>query len=447
MPNDYLSITNSDLQTGEAKHVKTQGFAAMESARTTYLRTIGLALDPFATPVAEQELALSAYALIGDETRPASDEQLSRPSFFAYYTPPSIKEGQTLLQRLRQPLSAFIYGPPGAGKTALRLILEADIRSVPEHTLVVSYILSDDVRHALTPEQHWNRLRRALAIDLFVQIVEQFNPLSPPPTPQQIFVLRNQLALGGHALRRLVMRLLDDPEPKAFLGLGMLWPAIDRTAVRYVSRSESLIALIKQSLPKDWFPTSTPIGPLALQESFQAARLWGFERIFLLIDGLDTRQRTKAYMMESVNPLLEEIETWQVQSVFPKFFLPIELQSAVQGRLSRVGRDLHFSAIETKIRWDEASLQSILIERFRAARSRRLGFDDLAGPGLEGKLDALILRAANGSPRRLLQIVSSLMDSHAVRDPYDLLINLSDWDRMRGSWGYELPPPLPVSDI
>lgn len=411
--------------------------------RKIYLKSIGLSLDPFATPFAEQELELSSFTLITQESNFDSDGEIERPSFFSYYTPTAtLSEVPAVLDLLRRPGTAFVFGARGAGKTVLRLMLEAEIRRVQNSTLVVSYRLSND-RQLLTPEQHYDHLTRALATDLFIQIVEQFNPLTSHPTPLQISALRSLLLSNSVTFKRMAQRILDDPEPRSVLGLGALWGALDRPALRYVSRSPEILDLIKQLIPDDTLRATALSGKQSLQAGFQAAKDWGYDKIFVLVDNVKTQQSAAA-AVETINPLFDFIEKWEQQDVYWKFFLPPELHSEVSSRLKNWV--LRFSPFETKIEWNEHSLRRLLVERFRAAASRRLGLDDMVEARLVGRIDNLILDAAKGSPRRLLQIIDSLITAHisnALRT-HENLITLADWERMRDEWTPDDTPPAAV---
>jgi len=405
-------------------------------ARQIYLDTIGLTkLDPFATPVAEQELALSVAPRPSLWVAPLSEGESRTPTFFEFVSPPPLSglpAGQTIQQVLgvlREPRSAFLYGPPGIGKTTLRLALEADCRRRPDRILVISYPLTADLNEPPNLEAHWSQLAEALAIDLFIQIVEQFSPLDPEPMPAQIDALRTQIRIGGHGLRRLAERILDEPEPEALVGLGLLWPAVDRPAVRRVVRSTALINLLHRSLQDDTPSLSSPVGEQAILAGLQATDRWGFQKAFVLVDGVDTRRRDHKFMLALIRPLLNALPKWESHHLFFKFFLPLELRTAVSTAIKRMTPHLTSQPFESIIGpWNSSSLQKLLAERFRVGGSRRVGFGDLAVPELRGQLDGLLIQAARGSPRRLLQIISRLIDTHAIRDPHDRLISLADWN-------------------
>ncbi len=152
-------------------------------------------------------------------------------------------------------------------------------------------------------------------------------------------------------------------------------------------------------------------------------------------------------MCALIRPLIAALPAWESQRVIFKFFLPLELQSPATVLLERIASRLTSPPLESIIGpWDDDSLRRLLAQRLRAGGSRRVGFDDVAGAGLAGQLDQLLIKSANGLPRRLLQLVSRLIDQHAARDAHDRLIDLHDWTRMRLQWRDDSPVPLLPSE-
>jgi hypothetical protein len=396
------------------------------SPRQVFLEIIGLEHDPFVTPVAEQELRGAG----------------AQPNLYSYFCPPPLiprVKGQTTFQTLRMKCQSFVYGEPGDGKTTLRLALEANCRTVLDHTLVVTYDLGEDIERPLTWDEHANQLAKALAIDLFIQIVEQYNPLEYSPTPEQITALRQQFKLGGRPLQRLARQILDQPSPAAPSGLSTYWPIIGKSSVRYVPASDQLLDLIRQCLAPGQVPMLP--GPDLLQAGLLTARLWNFSQTIVLVDNVDARQRATQNMFALIETLLINLPRLEAANVYFKFFLPLELQALVAARLPAL--DLPAGYFEAKMEWTDDSLRELLAQRFHAAGSYYVGFDALAGEELQDQLDALIIRAAIGSPRRMLRVISILIDEHVASSQVTPKFSTQDWDntsiRARQAWGYTLP--------
>ncbi|MBN2386396.1 MAG: hypothetical protein JXB85_05200 [Anaerolineales bacterium] len=382
------------------------------SPRQDFLSKLGLSHDPFATPVAEQELEL-----VGER-------------FYSYFlSPMHIAPGKELsLKTLREPGNMILYGQPGSGKSTLRLTLDADCRTVLDGSLVVNYNLGEDFDRPLTADEHKRRLLQALAIDLFVQVVEQFNPLKQSPDEKQVTDLRGLVQLGGPKLKRLIRSILDEPMADHHAGISGYWKRVGKAAVRYVGASPALLALLRQLLEP---PGAVP-APEALWRGFEIVQGWGYRRVFILVDGLDARQRSRRVMLDLLRPLLALMPEAGPRQVYLKLFLPLAIKEDVATALREIDSGLLSETFVSIIDWNQASLQQLLIQRFRAAESRLLGLDSLAEAGLD--LDARVLQAARGSPRRYLQIVSDLIDEHVTSQSDLLKFSRHQWEQVEARW-------------
>lgn len=404
----------------------------LDNPRQFYLlETLGLSHDPFAGPVAEQELHRSE-----DESH-----------FFSYYVDPHDPNlNKSLPQLLREAHNGFIFGQPGSGKTTLRYTLEAECRAVHDRTLVVTYEISHKIDQPPTTEEHWAGIATELAIDLFIQVVEQLETL-PPPTEIQKQQFQAQLAVIWPRLRRTVVRMVEDDFSTETNGLATLWPRLNRPATRYVAPSPKIINLINACLPLPGLKLGTLSGTDLLTAGLKAAKVWGFKRIFVLVDGVDAQEREISRMLNLIAPLLDHLVHWQRQDLFFYFFLTTEMEAPVRDAYGEILKGLIFPLLYHTIIWDKDRLAALLHQRLWAAGNRVPGFNALATSDWEDQLEDYLILAADRSPRRLLQVVSSLVDAHAYHEPDQPLFTLEDWHRMREDWGYGPPfppsPPLP----
>ncbi len=402
------------------------GFMTANNPRQTYLqKTLGLSHDPFAGPVAEQELHSSE----------------KEPRFFSYYTDPKDpKFNKPLPQVLREAHNGLIFGRPGSGKTTLRFTLEAECRSVYDRTLVVTYELSHKITQPPAAEKHWAKIAEELAIDLFIQVIELLDALDAPTDIQKQH-LRTQMALIWPRLRRTADLILEDDFSDRENGLAALWPRLNRPAVRYINQSPKIRDLVKECLPPPPQTSDLPLSSeVLLKAGIAAAKAWGFKQIFVLGDGVDAYERQVADMLALISPLLSNLTKWQAEGLFFYFFLPSEMRLPLTKTYREALNNLPFPPIYYIIEWVTTNLAEILHQRLRAAGSRILDFDALAAD-FENNLEDYLVKAAQNSPRRLLRLVSALIDAHAQAEPEQLLISTKDWYRMRQNWGYGLPLP------
>lgn len=397
--------------------------------RQDFLHDLGLKWDPFIMPVAEQEVSLSTTSQKHPPTPP------KRPVSLAYFTPPPSSDvnGKSILKALQQHKPTFVFGAPGMGKTTLRLALDATLRSTSSRTLTVTYLFSRDLEETRSIEAHATELSRQVAVDLFIQALERFNPVLAAPTQRQVTRLGRLMHLGGRPLRRLARRIINKPDPQGMMGLAQHWYLVNRIPIRYVAFSPPLLDLVKTLLDAMEQEDASPMeGREALQFALETAREWSFINFMVLIDGVDTWHRDEARMFALIEPLLEETAVWQSENLYPTYFLPETLQPQIDKILQTSPSLATLNPSQFTLHWNEADLGRVLRARLRAAGSRRVSLNDLADPAWTDNLDQLLLQEANGSPRRLLKLISRLIDAHlqnvARRDPGDeKQITLSDW--------------------
>jgi len=410
-----------------------------DNPRQIYLfKTLGLSHDPFDGPVAEQELH-------------HIDKE---PYFFSYYT--DLKDpnsSEPLVQVLRKACTGLIFGRPGSGKTTLRYTLEADCRSVYyNRTLIVNYELSHKMVRLATAEELWLKMAQELAIDLFIQVIEQLDTFETP-TELQKQHLRSQMALVWPRLRRTVGLILEDDFSDRKNGLASLWPRLNRPAVRHINPSSKIKDLIKDCLPKE---TKTPekvekvistslssqefinSGQALVEAGIAAAKAWGFEQIFVLVDGIDAYERDVDTMLALISPLLTHLEYWQLRDLFFYFFLTIDVQQPLMKLYGETLHQLPSPLFSYTIEWNKSMLTQLLQRRLQAAGSHITSFNALAEDDFEDDLEDRLIKAAGNSPRQLLNLVSALIDAHAQHAPKKPLITTEDWRQMQQSGIYEL---------
>lgn len=378
--------------------------------REEFLKRLGFTHDPFNTPIAEQELGRLKQA------------------FYAYYTPFYSPDHPDLLKTLRMPQHGFVYGSPGQGKSTLRLTLEADCRTVFDGTLVVTYLMGEDITQPLTLQEHGARLTEALAIDLTLSVIEQFNPLNPFPDADKLEALKAILPAGGHVLFRFLDALTSETiEIDPLWGISHHWKHLGKAPVKYIELSPSLQDLLQQLKQAFSAERTTSPGWEIFWQGVEVANAWGFEQVFVLVDGVDSRERDVETMLALLKPLLETLPEAEGRRLFFKFFLPTELKDAVEGVL----KTLHsHSFLSIMINWNEEALRRLLAQRLRAAiSSERVPYpslDSLAVPHLE--LEQKVIQAAQCSPRRLLQILSTLIDVHLLYRAEERFFDEKDWE-------------------
>lgn len=449
-----------------------------DTPRKQFLRRSGLQRDVFAHPVAEQEYGFSSrpdpvihieqghqaraadiladreqwirnlfpnqYALrphqapspkagVNGHVTETIGQLPLKPTFSAlsYFVDPLYAQRShgSIFSDLRRPQHRFLFGRPGEGKTTTRLALEAHVRAQPQETFIVTYEPGGD-GPALTLDDHLSRLVCEVAVDLFVQVVEQFAYRSRPPGKQQTADIRWLLPFGGQPLARVLDRLAHGDELSPIWGFAELWRYLDRPVVRPVVRTERLRAWL-QSLYNQ-LETTEPEPHLAPRRRWRKAlgvvRRWGFRQVYVAVDGVDTWQRKPADMMAVLDELLQYAPELTKQHVYLRGFLPLELRPAVEQALA-AGRLRADQWCSLELRWGDERLTALLFARLLAGGAPALSIADLFEAEFTEEIDAALIAAANKSPRRLLTSIDQLINVHVGREPAERPITSDEWQR------------------
>ena len=332
----------------------------------------------------------------------------------------------SIFSDLRRSQSTLVFGRPGEGKTTTRLALEAHVRTQPERTLIVTY---EPGKADSTPtlDDHLTRLVEQVAVDLFVQVVEQFAYRTRAPNARQTAGMAWLALFGGQPLDRVRDVLTRGQEPSAVWGFAELWRYLDRPIVRSVVRTERLrrwLSRLNACIAADAAPPLPP--PERWQKAVGIVRSWGYRQIYVAIDGVDTWQRTPPAMMAVLDALLAETPHLARQRVYLKSFLPLELRPEVENKLAAAGLGAADCRLLT-LNWERDRLEALIDARFRAAGSGRRRVGDLALTEAGDDIDALLIATADHSPRRLLTQLDQLLNVHLRRGEPDRPITAAEW--------------------
>lgn len=411
---------------------------AAANRRDKYLfDTLGLNHDPFAFASAELELQ-------------ANSED---PPFFSYFVDLPIQSNQgSLLETLKQPGDAIVYGAAGSGKTTFRYALEAQCRAHTEHILVVSQPVGkgepNSNKSASIPVPSLSTFIEALATDLFVQTLEQFDTLSPLLDLE----LTTELSYFWHQhiphFHRNVERHLHQEQPiHVSAGISIWWRTWKRHVIRYTPSTPARTQFLEQilALGKKTKKTTT-LNPEALEQGGNLARQLGYRHIYYLIDVADNPQFNVQQLMEQ----FQDMASWSAiitnKIAFSlKVFLPERLKHVIENHPIGWPNPLISPSFSAIILWQDTQLlQTLIANRFRSAGSWIQGIEVLLSQEIATELPQKLIETAHHSPRRLLQIINLLINIHADREPDDPTILLEDWQQLCKSWSYDPPIPSPL---
>lgn len=314
----------------------------------------------------------------------------------------------------------------------LRLVLEQSLRTVASPTFVFSYIPSTASSEA---SFDWQDLAQALATDLFVQALERFDNFRLQLEQQQETLSRlwyTAIPDFGRQLKRYIEKTAATTDMSAWW-----WRTWQRPAWRYTpltqERQAFLQGLIEQGRILKKVKWNGDAAQGLLVDSLALLQAIGYENTFLLLDVAPTHSSQEP--TAGIQQIFSVVAGLPRQIVI-KAFLPIGWRSDL------TLTDLTTGFFSPIIEWgDPGFLNALIYSRFRSAGSRIRGFDAIASQEFAGQLQATLIQEASHSPRRFLQLASSLIDAHASRDPQDPFITQADWRQMQRDWSYGSPVP------
>jgi hypothetical protein len=375
--------------------------------RRRLIEAMGLAYDPFSSSVGESDV-------------PANFETV--------YVEPR----ESLLDALKQPQHSFVFADYGMGKTATRLALEYLVRSTPGSPLILTVPYTPRLNDLLAPfkrgslERHLSAIGRTLAIDLVVHVLERFNDSLPDYSELQLEALRRQVGVLPRRFRELLQRLPRE-ELKA-----PPWCRL-RPVVRHVTATSTWKDLIARiALPPNSQAPRTP----SWEQAISDAHLLGFDLVYVLVDALDEGAQDPKDLASRVLDLpFALIHAFDTYSVYLKNFLPLSLTESFNRMPQRALQGLTLVDEPATIDYVSAEhLQAIIRERLLAASTSNSSFrtlDLFRDDDLKDSIEARLAILAQGSPRRMLQLASLLLDFHArygFRDQDRLVITAQEWE-------------------
>ena len=403
------------------------------------LQTLGLEHDPFAYATAELELQIN------------SDD----PPFLTYFVDLPVAEGEgSLLEAIKKPGHAVVYGEAGSGKTTLRYALEAQCRGLAEPVLVVSHELGKGGGETAVPSLQ--TFTQALATDLFVQTIEKFDTFPAPPDAHLTKALSSywqQNIPNFH--RNLARHLRQGQSPHMPTSISPWWRTWKRVVVRYIPLTKARKQFLEQVLA--WQEKREKVGvdtavtdKTTLKQGGSLAKQLGYQQLYYLIDAADTPElniSTLLNHLNQINDILPDISSQIPLSL--KLFLPQRIQTKLQTFLSQPENQLIFPSFSAIINWNYSLLHVLIENRFRSAGSWIRGIEVLASQESPVNLESELILSAQQSPRRLLQILSLLIDTHANRTAIEPTITNSDLQKTFQVWSDNTPslPSLIVDNV
>jgi len=322
---------------------------------------------------------------------------------------------------------AWVFAPPGGGKTALRCRISQTcwIGQETNRPFPIPYLppfLSwSNVAPSL--EDHFGALAQAAAKVLLLTLAYRPHwtfrlPQSALPEIHKALAwslpgpLQNYLDLCQQTrdleqLRRALdldhaFALPNPPEVDVLLEWCTIWTALPSPTTRPQAqeRWEALLRVLLEVLDFDG-------------------------GVYLLVDGLDAAPETVTLpeaVAEVLAPILAAVAPWAQQHIYVKGFLPAESQPLLTTRYPELFSTPHTNTIQ----WTVPLLAQVVRRRiFVATQGDFDSLDAIASPALRG-LEAWLAAAALPLPREMLVLTRRVLQEHFKRKDYNSPLQETD---------------------
>jgi hypothetical protein len=310
---------------------------------------------------------------------------------------------------------AFVFSPPGGGKTALRIYTfracwtgGGGYQPFPIHYHLPHYFQKGDFS---TLEEHLEQIVHSGAHALFLAfayyplIFLRASPSLQKQLAQFMFTWIPNIAY--------YLNVLHDGQPDRVAA------QLDRSYQLHQAPELSLLSLLCETLEKYPAEQQSPIS-LSIQKVFERLMNWitrdlGFRAVYLLLDGVDgfpELAQSPGFAAQSLVNLFANAPDWASSRIFVKGFLPREIRAHLQARLEKQWSV--FGQVELK--WDEAMLAEMIRRRVYAATNGE--FASLSAvsalPSVQD-LELELARAVYPLPRETLVLVKRILLEYEER--------------------------------
>jgi hypothetical protein len=294
------------------------------------------------------------------------------------------------------PESLLLFAPQGYGKTMHRLEVA---RLASSRRIDPALVVNITGFGMLLPDSNSH-----IDIEHYLDLIRQ-GTLEALDAAIQKYTRREKLLRGNQAAFLHFCALLQMYAPLRWLDRAI--PANGTTEI------ERLVQAFQQTRLgiKDW-----------LKELLRLVQAAGYASVYVLIDGVDETARTQrnaAAAAAILSPLLDAPGVLQECGFAFKFFLPDSIEAALHEQaIGRLDRLPHY-----RLKWSEDELLDMLSKRLTSysliSETSQTGyvnqFSDLCaspGPDVSENTDLLLVRAAQDSPRRLIDLARQVVEQH-----------------------------------
>ena len=311
---------------------------------------------------------------------------------------------------------AFIFSPPGGGKTALRIYTGracwsggGGYQPFPIHYHLPRYFKNSNFS---TPDDHFQQIIRSSAIALFLAFMNYpliFIKSSPALRKQFVHFISTWIPNLDYYLK--ILRDTGQPDDVAM--------QLDRSYLLHQNPEAALLKIVYESFDKHLLEDKNPIS-LSIQKVFKHVMNWllhdlGFRSVYILVDGVDgfpELAESPSFATKSLFNLFAFAPAWSKEKIFIKGFLPIEMQKHLKEQLQ--DQWSAFNIVE--LTWNDAMLAEMVRRRVYTAVDGEFNtLGKVSAIPAAQDLELELARSVHPLPREMLKLVNRLLFEYEQR--------------------------------
>lgn len=358
-----------------------------------------------------------------------------------YFVPPSFFDA--VKGDFNQPHSCFVFAPRGAGKTALKRMIEAGMKT--GEYLAVSYdrfeFSSSDTLKTISLQYHLRNIITRILLSYFSYVGENvviMESLTKQEKSNLGILASTYLGnMKGAELYDILHELKSVPEKfKSFWkkNIGVLEPVLNYVLKTY-------------DLPTVDFPAIS-VGERKLDETYKyqldilnlLILKMGFKSIYVLIDKVDETELTgndpeKSY--ELISSMVRDLDFLGLKGYAFKFFL----WDKVKMYFNNDARPDRFPVYDLK--WKRIKLQEMLNKRLLAFSNNTISsLNDISEPVPGLQYDEIVSVLAWFSPRNMIRLCEKIIAVQSEENETSVKICTNSFDHatleFSKQWAYEV---------
>lgn len=371
---------------------------------------------------------MSLYENLGFLNHPFSKTNADEePNLKSYFVPPPYFDA--VIGDSADPSAAVVLAPRGAGKTALRRMVES--HSIQMKFLAVTYDrfefgVGDKVKD-ITLQYHLRNIITRILVSYLSYISASPDILKQLSKEEKkylsIFIKTYLGDLTGDRLQELMKELKSLPEKfKDYWAenIGFMESVVNFLLKTYGLESVDLPD--KKHEEKRLSETYK----YQLEMLLNLVKKLGFKSIYILVDKPDETEQTgnnPQATYQLIQPLIKDLELLGLKGYGFKFFLwdKIEPYYRKDARPDRIH--------QYNLNWTRKGLVDVLRERLRSFSNNKISsIQELVVPIAKFQIDESLCMMSNGSPRNLIRICESILAVQAEKDSNSSQIQIQNVD-------------------